>query len=676
MSQLRADLDDSRPLDDAGLDMLVTEAGSQPGADYDLRPTVELVELMNAEDATVPAAVAAAAPAIAAAVDAISDCLARGGRLVYVGAGSSGRIAALDASECETTFSVPPGTVISLVAGGVSAPPLEQEAAEDDRDAGGKDVVALTVGDDDIVVGVSASGRSPYVVGAIEAARRAGARTACVVSAHGSELEALVDHPVVVVVGPEFLVGSTRLKAGTAQKLVLNTLSTVSMIRLGKTFGNLMVDVSATNEKLRARVRRIVGSATGAAPEQVERALSSAEGDAKVAIVSLLAGIDSSEARAKLEAAGPEHSIGAASMRLGVESALVDGHLVRGDVELAEGRVAGYGLSSPNGRGIAVPGFVDLQVNGFAGVDLFEADADGYRRVGEALLETGVTSYLPTFITAPEQELVAALREVPAHIVGPRILGAHLEGPFLSSLRLGIHPATARRDPDEELLERLLDAGPVRLITLAPELAGADALIETLLRREIVVSCGHSDATADEANGAFDAGVRTVTHLFNAMRPFRHRDPGIAGAALARDDVVVQVILDGVHLAPETASVVWRAAAGRVALVTDAMAGAGLTDGSQRLGGLDIEIRDGVARGSSGALAGSTLTMIEAVRNLHALGASFEETILAATEVPARVLRLPAAGRLSIGLPADVVVLTDDLEIERVLVDGRERVLG
>lgn len=363
-------------------------------------------------------------------------------------------------------------------------------------------------------------------------------------------------------------------------------------------------------------------------------------------------------------------------MRLGVEAALVDGALVRGDVELAEGRIAGYGLSSANGRGIAVPGFVDLQVNGFAGVDLFEADADGYRRAGDALLETGVTAYLPTFITAPESQLLAALREVPADADGPRILGVHLEGPFLSPLRLGIHPAASRRDPDEALLERLLAAGPVRLITLAPELPGADALIETVLRREIVVSCGHSDATADEANDAFDAGVRSVTHLFNAMRPFRHRDPGIAGAALAREDVVVQIILDGVHLAAETARVVWRAAAGRVALVTDAMAGAGLTDGTHRLGGVEIEIREGVARGPSGALAGSTLTMIEAVRNLHALGASFEQAIGAATAVPARVLQLASVGRLEIGLPADVLVLSDELEIERVLVDGRERVVS
>jgi N-acetylglucosamine-6-phosphate deacetylase len=363
-------------------------------------------------------------------------------------------------------------------------------------------------------------------------------------------------------------------------------------------------------------------------------------------------------------------------MRLGVHASVVDGRLVPGDVEIADGRVTAYGLVSPNGRGVAVPGFVDMQVNGFAGVDFFEADTDGYRRAGEALLETGVTGYLPTFITAPEEQLLAALREVPASTDGPRILGVHLEGPFLSPLRLGIHPAAARRDPDVALMERLLAAGPVRLMTLAPELEGADALIETLLRHEIAISCGHSNATLDEANAAFDAGVRTVTHLFNAMRPFQHRDPGIAGAALARDDVVVQVILDGVHLAPETANVVWRAAAGRVALVTDATAGATLTNGTHRLGGLDIEIRDGVARGASGALAGSTLTMLDAVRNLHALGASLEDAVTAATEVPARVLRLPAVGRIGVGLPADVVVLSDELEIDRVLLDGRERVFG
>jgi N-acetylglucosamine-6-phosphate deacetylase len=363
-------------------------------------------------------------------------------------------------------------------------------------------------------------------------------------------------------------------------------------------------------------------------------------------------------------------------VRLGVEAALVDGTLVPGDVEVLGGRIAAIGLGSPNGRGIAVPGFVDLQVNGFGGVDFLTADAEGYRQAGEALLETGVTSYLPTFITSPEDQLLAALREVPAEADGPRVLGAHLEGPFLAAQRLGIHPAAARRDPDPELLDRLLDAGPVRLVTLAPELPGAGRIVEKLLRREIAVSCGHSDATAEEANTAFDQGVRSVTHLFNAMRPFHHRDPGIVGAALARPDVVIQLIVDWVHVAPVTAAMVWQAAPGRVALVTDAVSGAGLNEGTYRLGDLDVEIRDGVARGSSGALAGSTLTMIDAVRNLHSLGVSFADAVGAATEVPARLLRLPTAGRIGIGVPADLLVVTDDLEIERVLVQGRARVVG
>ena len=287
--------------DSIDLDELTTEAGSEAAADYDLRPTIELVELMNAEDETVPGAVGALAGVIAAAVDAISGRLQQGGRLIYVGAGSSGRIAALDASECQSTFSTPPGKVVALVAGGAVASALEQEAAEDDRDAGAADVDALGVGADDAVVAVSASGRTPYVLGAIGAASGAGALTACIVSVHDSELARLVEHEIAVVVGPEFLAGSTRLKAGTAQKLVLNMLTTISMIRLGKTFGNLMVDVNATNEKLRARVRRIVRTATGASPDRVDEALAAADGSAKVAIVSLLAGIDAEQARARLD---------------------------------------------------------------------------------------------------------------------------------------------------------------------------------------------------------------------------------------------------------------------------------------------------------------------------------------------------------------------------------------
>ena len=363
-------------------------------------------------------------------------------------------------------------------------------------------------------------------------------------------------------------------------------------------------------------------------------------------------------------------------MRLGVEAALVDGRLLRGDVELEDGLISGVGLSSPNGRGIAAPGFVDLQVNGFGGVDFLDADEEAYRRAGEALLETGVTAFLPTLITAPEEELVAALAEVPTDSKAPRILGVHLEGPFLAARRLGTHRAAGRRDPDPELLQRLLANGSVRLMTLAPELPGALELIDDLIAHGVTVSCGHSDATAEQANAAFDRGARMVTHLFNAMRPFNHREPGIVGAALVRDDVFVEMIVDGIHLAPATAALVWRVAAGRVALVTDAVAAASGDGGSYSLGSVELQVEDGAVRAPEGMLAGSLLTMIEAVRNLHALGATLEEALEAAAAIPARALGLAEAGRLDVGLPADIVVLDDNVEIESVFVGGEALVVA
>ena len=282
------------------LDDLVTETPSPGASDLDLRPTRELVALMNHEDATVPAVVAAAGDQIAAAVDAIVERLASGGRLIYVGAGSSGRLAAVDAAECQTTFAAEPGQVVALFAGSNLVSPLEQEAAEDDVEAGLRDVRNLRVSPGDAVVGISASGRTPYVLGAVGEAADAGSLTVGVASAPDTDLARLVRHEILIVVGPEVIAGSTRLKAGTAQKLVLNTISTVAMIRLGRTFGNLMVDVRATNEKLRARAQRIVQLATGATSSEVERALSEADGNAKVAIVSLLTGVDAQSARSQL----------------------------------------------------------------------------------------------------------------------------------------------------------------------------------------------------------------------------------------------------------------------------------------------------------------------------------------------------------------------------------------
>jgi N-acetylglucosamine-6-phosphate deacetylase len=358
--------------------------------------------------------------------------------------------------------------------------------------------------------------------------------------------------------------------------------------------------------------------------------------------------------------------------RLEVAAALVGGVLVPGDVDVADGRVAAVGLAG-TGRGIAAPGFVDLHIHGFAGVDFATADEDGYRRAGAALLGAGVTAFRPTFVTAPEDELAAALRAVPGSDVGPRVLGCHLEGPFLSPTRLGMHPAAARRDPDAGLLDRLLAAGQVAHVTLAPELPGALELAAALLARGVVVACGHTDATEAEATAAFDRGATHVTHLFNAMRPFGHRDPGIAGAALTRDDVTVELILDGNHMADEAARLAWRAAAGRVVLVSDALAPAHAGDGRHRVGSIEIEVVDGVARTLDGVLAGSVISMLEAVRNLVRLGAPVEGALDAAARVPARAARRPDLGTIAPGAAADVVVLDDGLDVRRVLVGGADR---
>ena len=342
-------------------------------------------------------------------------------------------------------------------------------------------------------------------------------------------------------------------------------------------------------------------------------------------------------------------------MQLGVAHALVGGVLVAGDVRVEDGKVAAVGLAGA-GSGIAAPGFVDVHIHGFAGVDFATADRDGYRRAAEALLATGVTEFRPSFITASEDELVAALREVPPG------LGAHLEGPFIAASRLGMHPADARRDPDPGLLERLLAAGPVAHVTLAPELPGALQLVDTLVARGVTVACGHTDATAAEAYAAFDRGARHVTHLYNAMRPFTHRDPGIAGAALTRDDVVVELILDGHHLADEAVRIALRSAPYRIALVTDALAGASMGDGDWRMGPQPVFVRDGVARLENGVLAGSVLTMPDTIREFVRIGATVEQALFAASR-----------RSLEPGAPADVVVLDDALEVRDVLLGGVRR---
>ncbi|MBQ0847424.1 N-acetylmuramic acid 6-phosphate etherase [Streptomyces sp. BH-SS-21] len=286
----------------AELEGLTTEAFRPEHSDIDRLPTLDIAKIMNGEDATVPTAVSAQLPNIAAAIDAIAERMGRGGRLVYAGAGTAGRLGVLDASECPPTFNTDPAEVVGLIAGGPAAMTTSAEGAEDSAELAVEDLSALGLTADDTVVGVSASGRTPYAIGAVEHARALGVLTVGLSCNADSALAAAADHGIEVVVGPELLTGSTRLKAGTAQKLVLNMLSTITMIRLGKTYGNLMVDVRASNEKLRARSRRIVALATGASDEEIEAALAATDGEVKNAILTILGTVDAPTAADLLKA--------------------------------------------------------------------------------------------------------------------------------------------------------------------------------------------------------------------------------------------------------------------------------------------------------------------------------------------------------------------------------------
>jgi N-acetylmuramic acid 6-phosphate etherase len=280
----------------------LTESRNPASYTIDTVPTRELVQIINNEDATVAPSVASQSEAIANAIDTIAARMAQGGRLIYVGAGTSGRLGVLDASECPPTYGTPPELVVGLIAGGPLALTNSVEAAEDDPIAGAADVAALAASAQDSLVGIAASGRTPYVIGAMQEAKRRGALVISLACNHPSPMAENADIVIAPIVGPEIVTGSTRLKAGTAQKLVLNMLSTGVMIRLGKTYGNLMVDVQASNEKLRQRARRIVAEATGLSFEQAAAQLEACNDEVKTAIVAALLGVAPAEARQRLAA--------------------------------------------------------------------------------------------------------------------------------------------------------------------------------------------------------------------------------------------------------------------------------------------------------------------------------------------------------------------------------------
>lgn len=283
--------------DPAKLHRLTTEQRNPVSASIDTLPSIEIVKLMNREDQQVAQAVAQESLSIAQAIDVITDRFQRGGRLIYIGAGTSGRLGVLDASECPPTFSTPPEMVVGLIAGGNAALTRAVEGAEDLPESGAEDLREIKLTAEDVVVGIASSGRTPYVLGGLEFANQIGAYSIGLSCNQGSELESVAKLTIVPVVGPEVVSGSTRLKAGTATKMILNMLTTGAMIRLGKTYGNLMVDLRATNQKLTARSQRIVSELTGLDSDSAVQLLSKCDGELKTAIVAHSLSVEPHEAR-------------------------------------------------------------------------------------------------------------------------------------------------------------------------------------------------------------------------------------------------------------------------------------------------------------------------------------------------------------------------------------------
>jgi N-acetylglucosamine-6-phosphate deacetylase len=366
---------------------------------------------------------------------------------------------------------------------------------------------------------------------------------------------------------------------------------------------------------------------------------------------------------------------------------LADGYLVLdGDriTEVGSGPRAFDGPAADLGDRLLAPGFVDLHVHGGGGAQVDGADpdevADAVRAVAAAHARSGTTSLVATTVSAPEERLGAALRGTASLVAAPpgdgaRVLGTHLEGPWLAPGKAGAQDPAALRGPTAAELDRLLAAaaGTLRLLTLAPELPGALDVVRAAAAAGVVVSVGHTEATAEQAARAFAAGARHATHLFNAMPPLLHRAPGPVGAALADPRVSVELVADGEHVHPAVLALVAAAARGRVVAVTDAVSATGLPDGRYRLGAAPVDVRDGrvTLAGSPGTLAGSVLTTDRAVRTLVAAGVPLAEAVPAATRTPADVLGRAASGRLQPGADADLAVLDRELRAVATVVAGR-----
>ena len=345
-----------------------------------------------------------------------------------------------------------------------------------------------------------------------------------------------------------------------------------------------------------------------------------------------------------------------------------------------------------------VPGFVDLHIHGAGGYDAREANARALDRITTTIARHGTTSILATTVSAPIAETCRSLAGIARYIrshetpeeaapdeaasekdakegkLAAEILGIHLEGPFISKARRGVHPPDAITAPSIEILDRLLKAadGLVRIVTIAPELPGSIEFIAAAVAAKLVVGLGHTDADYDQTRAAVQAGARHAVHTYNAMRPFSHRDPGIVGAILTDPEVTAEVIADLVHVAgPAIQVLIGSKGFDTVLLVSDGIAATGMPDGNYRLGNFEVNVRDGICRNSEGKLAGSTLTLDRALRNIVALGVPLQDAVRMATVLPARRLGLAGKkGIIAVGADADLVALTPDLRVAGVMTRG------
>jgi len=359
---------------------------------------------------------------------------------------------------------------------------------------------------------------------------------------------------------------------------------------------------------------------------------------------------------------------------------LVGEELVPGSVTIDGDRIANVQRDADHGSSprleaaIVAPGLIDLQVNGGFGVEVGD-DPDAIRLLGERLPGTGVTSFLPTIISSSANFYPRVFRAFAAAkgASGARALGLHLEGPYLSPQRSGAHRADVIEAADDVLFEILLECEDVRLMTLAPERVGAMDRIQLLRERRILVSLGHSNATYAEFESGIDAGATMATHLYNAMSPFAHRSPGVVGAALIDDRVTVGLIADGVHSHPASVQLAVRAKGPtRIALVSDMMPAAGMPSGRYEFGGQPVQVEGAIAKRDDGTLAGSVVTLDQAIRNVaHWTDATIADALRMTTEVPARLLGLPDLGKIATGYLADLALFDDDLNLEATIIGGQ-----